>query len=174
MIKQKSTGWIVVGVLIVLISLLFLKTRGSSGISVQNDSVKWEATLSDCIDGDTARMIVNGQTEKVRFLAIDTPETDPGTRDGVEVYGKEASQATCNALRGANEIVLEFDSGSDERDDYDRVLAWIWVDDALLQAQLVKQGLAEVAYLYGNYYYTDALYDLQEQAQKDNIGIWSD
>lgn len=174
MIKQKSTKWIVIGVLIILISLLFLRTRGSSEISVQNDSMKLEASLSDCIDGDTARLIVDGRSEKVRFLAIDTPETDPGTRDGVEAYGKEASQATCDALRNANEIVLELDSGSDKRDDYDRLLAWIWVDDVLLQAELIKNGLAEVAYLYGDYYYTDALVDLQEQAQKENIGIWSD
>lgn len=37
---------------------------------------KKEVKFSSCIDGDTARFIMDKEEIKVRFLAIDTPETN--------------------------------------------------------------------------------------------------
>ena len=51
---------------------------------------------------------------------------------------------------------------------------WIFTDGKLLQARLVENGLAEVAYLYGDYKYTEKLQKLQKQAQNNKVGIWSD
>ena len=73
-----------------------------------------------------------------------------------------------------NKIELEYDNNSDKKDKYDRVLAWIWVDDILLQDELVKNGYAEVAYLYGDYKYTDTLKDHQSVAEASKIGIWDE
>ena len=43
-------------------------------------SDKIEVKLVKCIDGDTARLMIDGKEEKVRFLAIDTPETKHHTK----------------------------------------------------------------------------------------------
>ena len=127
-------------------------------------------TLTKCTDGDTAHFLIDGKDTTVRFLAIDTPEY---TKEK-EPYGKEASTFTCDALKQANEIQMEYDDGSDKTDKYGRDLAWIFVDDKLLQKMLVEEGLAEVAYLYGDYAYTDELKESQEMAKAAKRNIWSD
>jgi len=127
------------------------------------------ATLSKCTDGDTAHFLIDGADRTVRFLAVDTPEY---TKEK-EPYGKEASEFTCRALENAQVIELEYDEGSGRQDKYGRELAWVFVDGELLQKQLVAEGLAEVAYIYGDYEYTDELMDIQEQAKQRKVNIWS-
>lgn len=129
-------------------------------------------TFSKCVDGDTIKVIMDDKEEIVRFLAIDTPETKHPTK-GEEPYGKEASNYTCNRVKEAQKLELEFDSNSDKKDKYDRYLAWIFVDDNLLQAELIKNGLAEVAYLYGDYKYTDLLKDYEQTAINSKVGKYS-
>ena len=131
-----------------------------------------EVTLSKCVDGDTAKFIINNKEETVRFLAVDTPETKHPTK-GEEPYGKEASDYTCNRLKEVNKIELEYDDNSTKTDKYNRYLAWVFVDDNLLQAELVKNGLAEVAYLYGDYKYTDLLKDYEQTAIATKVGMHS-
>lgn len=127
------------------------------------------ATLNKCVDGDTAWFNVNGEVIKVRFLAIDTPESTNKT----EEYGKEASEFTCNILMNAKKIELEYDNNSDKTDKYDRHLVWVFVDETLLQKSLIENGFAEVAYLYGDYKYTSILKESQELAKENKLNIWS-
>lgn len=124
-----------------------------------------------CTDGDTAHFQVDGQDETVRFIAIDTPETKHPQK-GVEPYGKEASEFTCNALQQAAEIRLEYEE-SNKIDKYGRLIAWVYVDDVLLQEELITQGLAKVAYLYGDYKYTDRLESAEALAKESQVGVWS-
>lgn len=127
--------------------------------------------FNKCVDGDTARFM-RGTTEiKARFLAIDTPETVHPSKD-VEAFGKEASDYTCERLKNAKKIVLEYDPKSDEKDKYDRYLVWVYVDDVLLQNELIEMGYAKVAYLYGDYLYTDKLKDSEEKAKNEKTGLW--
>lgn len=143
---------------------------------ILNESVyaldKTEVTFSKCIDGDTARVILNNEEIKIRFLAIDTPETKHPQKK-VELFGQEASDFTCTALRKAHKIEIEYDNNSDKLDKYDRHLVWIFVDNELLQSQLIEKGLAKVAYLYNNYKYTYILEAKEILAKKNQIGIWS-
>lgn len=132
---------------------------------------KVNVKFSECIDGDTAKFIMNDKEIKVRFLAIDTPETKHPTKDE-ESYGKEASNFTCNKLKNATNIVIEFDPKSDRKDKYDRYLAWVFIDDSLLQKELVSKGFAEVKYIYGNYKYLDELKSSQAKAKNNKVGIW--
>ena len=131
-------------------------------------------TLEKCIDGDTATFKDSvGNTYKTRFLAIDTPETVHPTKS-VEAYGKDASTYTCETLTNAKVIKLETDPGSDKEDKYGRYLAWVFVDDVLLQDSLIKNGLAKVSYLYGDYKYTEIIQATEEIAKSEKLGIWSD
>ena len=129
--------------------------------------------FSDCIDGDTAKFILNNEEIRVRFLAIDTPETKHPTK-GVEPYGKEASNYTCNKIKKAKEIILEYDSNSDKKDKYDRYLSWVFVDGNLLQDELISKGYAKVEYLYGDYKYTSKIQSSEKIAKKNKIGIWGE
>lgn len=135
-------------------------------------SDKIEVKLVKCIDGDTARLMIDGKEEKVRFLAIDTPETKHPTK-GVEPYGLQASKYTCNKLTNAKKIEIEYDENSDKQDRYNRQLVWVFTDDKLLQNELVKKGYAKVTYLYGDYKYTDILLKSEELAKQNKRGIYS-
>ena len=130
---------------------------------------KEEVSLVKCVDGDTAIFKINNKEEKVRFLAIDTPEITTN----VEFYGNEAKEYTCNRLSTATKIELEYDPKA-SKDKYDRLLAWIYVDNILLQKEIVEKGYGNVAYVYDKYMYINELCDLQESAFNNKIGIWKE
>ena len=133
-------------------------------------NTKEKVIFSKCTDGDTAHFLIDGKDTTVRFLAINAPEYTKTK----EEYGKEASAYVCNALMEADTITLEYDDGSDALDKYGRTLAWVYADDVLLQRELVKQGLAEVAYIYGDYAYTEELRALEKEAKAQKLNMWSD
>lgn len=132
-----------------------------------------EVTFNKCIDGDTFKAVYKKEVITVRLLAVDTPEVKH-PKKGEEFYGKEASEYTCNKLMQAKLIELEFDDNSTLKDHYDRYLAWVFIDDSLLQINLIKNGYAKTAYLYGDYKYTDELKTYEVNAKVNKIGIWSE
>ena len=135
-------------------------------------SQKFKVTLDKCIDGDTARFFIKGESRTVRFLSINAPEI---AHDDVleEFYGDEASSYVCKRLKKASVIKLQYDPKSDIVDKYDRVLAWVFVDDVLLQSDLVRNGYAEVKYVYDDYLYSNDLKDLEVLARDEHLGMWS-
>lgn len=143
---------------------LFLFLPGARALS---------ASYVKCIDGDTANLKFNGKVQKVRFLAVDAPEIKHG-KQKAEPYADDAKLFTCIGLETANKIEIEYDENSNKEDKYGRSLVWVFVDGELLQAKLVKRGLAKVAYLYGDYKYTDELKKLEASAKKKKLNIWSD
>ena len=120
---------------------------------------KYEAVYLYDMDGDTAVFALDGKEVVCRFLAVDCPE------HGDEGYDA-ANSFTRKQLSSARKIVLELDPHSEEYDRYDRLLAWVWVDDELLQAKLIRYGHASISYLFGNYLYTDQLYRIEKKAKK--------
>lgn len=124
-------------------------------------------------DGDTAIFVVGNLPISTRFLAIDTPETNSST-DGMQPWAMAAKEYTRNKLENAEQIILELDEESDIFDNYNRLLAWIWVDGELLNYLLVEEGLAYVKYLYGDYKYNSTMIRLESQAQKKKIKIWGE
>ena len=132
-----------------------------------------EVTYSESVDGDTAKFKLKEETIIVRFLGIDTPETVHPSL-GEQPYGKEASNYTKEKLQNANKIELEYDSNSAKTDKYGRHLAWIWVDDSLLQEELIREGLAQTYILQDNYTYAWILQEKQEEAKEEKVGIWSE
>ncbi|MFC4182727.1 thermonuclease family protein [Saccharococcus thermophilus] len=128
---------------------------------------KYPATLVKCVDGDTAKFIVNGREYTTRFLFIDTPESTIE----IEPFGKEASRFTCSRLKQGN-ITLETD-GSTLFDKYHRLLAWVWVGNKLLQEEVTKAGLVEDFYDYGNYKYENRIRAAMAEAKRNGMGMYS-
>ncbi|PLR76014.1 hypothetical protein CU633_17965 [Bacillus sp. V3-13] len=128
---------------------------------------KYSATLSKCVDGDTAHFIIDGNTYKSRFLYIDTPEST----NEIEPYGQEASDFTCSFLNQGN-ITLETD-GSELYDKYDRLLVWVWVNDKLHQEEITKAGLVEDFYDYGSYKYEAEVNAAMQYAKSNYTGMYA-
>ncbi|KOS66748.1 thermonuclease [Lysinibacillus contaminans] len=131
-----------------------------------------EYELQDIIDGDTIRIKYNGSSEKVRLLLVDTPETNHETL-GEQPYGPEAKEFAKQLLAGQDSVYLEFDVSY--RDKYKRLLAYVYTKDGIsIQEQLLKNGLARVAYIYEpNTKHVDWFNSIQKTAQNSATGIWS-
>ena len=150
---------------ILLILLLFVC------VTVKAETI--EVTFKKCVDGDTAWFIMNDEEIKVRFIGIDAPEIDH-EETPAEYYSLEAKAYVCNRLDNSKKIELEFDPNSDMQDKYDRFLAWVFVDDKLLQKDMVEKGFAKVAYLYDDYKYSNILIEGEKKAKHERLGIWKD
>src|SRR5690606_3633650 len=130
----------------------------------------FDAKVESVVDGDTIKVYINGKVESVRFLLVDTPETNH-PRLGKQPFGEEAKEFTRQMLEGKT-VQLEKDVS--DRDKYGRLLYYVYIDGKSVQEELLKNGLARVAYVYApNTKYVDRYYEIQKEAQQKGIGIWS-
>jgi len=134
-------------------------------------NTKEKVKFVKCVDGDTAKFERNNKVFTLRFLAVNTPETK-SPKKGVEFYGKEASNYTCKRLQEAKTIEIEYDNKSERKDRYGRNLGWVFLDDKLLQKDLVENGYAKVDYIYDKYKYVEELKNLEKQAKEAKKGLW--
>ena len=148
--KAKQAFGIIVATIIVTSVLLKFLHKKETELKPQTYTEQYYAVFEYVYDGDTAVFIVDGKEVTCRFLAVDSPEI------GEEGY-EEAKLFTRSKLSNAAKIVLELDPKSERYDKYDRLLAWIWVDDELLQAELIKYNHSVLRYLYDDYLYIDHL-----------------
>jgi micrococcal nuclease len=127
--------------------------------------------LDRCTDGDTARFWVDGESVAVRFLSINTPELG---KDGKadEPFAQHAASLTCSTLQDADTIILEFDPNLESIDNYGRWLAYVWVDEVLLQETLIEAGVADLRYAHERSLYDDVLQRILEWTQARRIGRW--
>lgn len=127
------------------------------------------ATVTRVIDGDTLEISMNGKTEDVRLLLIDTPETVHPS-EPVEPFGPEASQFVKEKLEGKE---VQVKVGKEERDNYGRLLAYVYIDGKTIQEMLLEEGLAKTAYLYNDLTMLDDFHAAQQPAIDAGIGVWS-
>lgn len=123
------------------------------------------------VDGDTVHVLVDGKDENVRLLLVDTPESVHPSQP-TEPYGKESSNFAKKILTKGKKVELEFEEK--KRGKYDRLLAYLWVDDKNFNQFLLENGWARYAYDYDPpYKYEDQFKKAQAQAKKHDRGIWS-
>ena len=123
------------------------------------------------VDGDTVRVLINGQETPVRLIGIDTPETVAPNRP-VECAGPEAS-VYAEQLMAGDRVYLELDPTQGTYDRYNRALAYVWLeDDVMVNLALLQTGLAEEYTYDGQYTYQQLFQQVEEQAQDDLLGLW--
>lgn len=125
---------------------------------------------SRAVDGDTLVIEMNGGSEKVRLIGVDTPETVHPQKP-VEHYGKEASAFTQRMVE--NKMVrLEYDW--QQRDKYGRLLAYVYLEDGtFLNAEIIKQGYG-FAYTRFPFKYLDEFREYEKQARESKLGLWKE
>ncbi|QUE85598.1 thermonuclease family protein [Exiguobacterium alkaliphilum] len=129
-------------------------------------------TLDRVVDGDTLKVeFENGATESIRLLLVDTPETSHPTLP-VQPFGEAAKAFVSRWLPEGDTITLEYDVGRYDR--YQRTLAYVWYDGVMVNEELLRRGLARVAYVYApNTQHVDAFRDVERAARRQLLGIWS-
>lgn len=117
------------------------------------------------IDGDTIE-IEGG--ERIRYIGIDTPETvDP--RKPVQCFGVEASLKNKELVEGK---MVRLEKDITDRDKYNRLLRYVYVDDTFINLELVKQGFA-YSYSYPpDIKYQNQIVKAQQEAHEAKRGLW--
>lgn len=128
-------------------------------------SVSGTFKVTRVIDGDTIE-IEGG--EHVRYIGIDTPETvDP--RKPVQCFGVEASKKNKELVEGKT-VRLEKDIT--DRDKYNRLLRYVWVDSLFVNLELVKQGFA-TSYSYPpDIKFQKEFSAAEKEAREAERGLW--
>lgn len=135
------------------------------------------------VDGDTI-VVTDSQGEKrrVRMIGIDTPESVAAEEERNNEYGVMASDYTKELLSNASTLYLEYDV--DDDDQYDRILAYIWlkdvedtfddnnINDYMVNAIIVKNGYGVAKTYKPTVAHDDYLHQLMNEARNNNIGLW--
>ena len=127
-----------------------------------------EGTVVRVVDGDTIHVRIGARVEKVRYIGVNTPEVHHPTK-GEEPGGREAAQVNRRLVEG-QAIRLELDV--QERDRYGRLLAYVWVGDLMINAELVRLGYAQVMTVPPNVRYQEVFLKLQREAREAGRGLW--
>ncbi len=122
------------------------------------------ARVTRVIDGDT--IVIEGGY-RVRYIGIDTPEIHPET----EAFGIEAWQANRQLVEGK---LVRLERDISETDKYNRLLRYVYVDDTMVNAELVRQGLAQVKAYPPDTKYQDYLEALEAEAKGEGRGMWAE
>jgi micrococcal nuclease len=135
------------------------------------------------VDGDTVEVRLDGRSEDVRLIGVDTPETvKPDTP--VQCFGERASHFTKRRLTGRR-VRLVF--GVERRDVYGRLLAYVFLArptlyvpkhvqspqrDRLFNAVLVRRGLARSLTIPPNDRFAPRFRRLELGAARAGRGLW--
>lgn len=122
-------------------------------------------------DGGTIRIDYNGTSTPVRLIGIDTTET-VDERTTVQCFGQEASDYLKTTLAG-KQVSIEADPTQSDRDKYDRLLRYVYLDGKDVGLQIIANGYGH-EYTYNVPYQKQSEYKTAEKnAEKNNLGLWS-
>jgi micrococcal nuclease len=149
------------GILLALLPLLLALPTSSAPGALEGAVVR-------IVDGDTIHVRLGDRVEKVRYIGMNTPEVHHPTR-GEEPGGREASEVNRRLVAG-RQVRLELDVQA--RDRYGRLLAYVWVGDVMVNAELVRLGYAQVMTIPPNVRYQQLFLKLQREAREAGRGLW--
>ncbi|MCX5776109.1 MAG: thermonuclease family protein [Candidatus Firestonebacteria bacterium] len=129
-------------------------------------SLREKANIIKVFDGDTV-LLKDGRT--IRLIGVDTPETNHPSLPA-QRYGKEATAFTKNISEG-KDCEVEFEENN-KKDVHGRNVAYLYVDGKLLNAELLKEGLAYVYVKYDFKFKSDFI-EYQKQAIRKRKGLWN-
>jgi micrococcal nuclease len=124
------------------------------------------------VDGDTIDINMNGTTERLRLIGMDTPETlDP--RKPVQCFGREASNKAKQILAGVK-VRVEADPTQSNRDKYDRLLRYVYLEDGTnYNKYMIQQGYAHEYTYEIPYKYHSEFKAPEKEARQNDRGLWA-
>ncbi len=127
---------------------------------------KFQAKVIEVIDGDTVKIETG---DLIRLLGIDAPETNhPDFPE--QKFGRKAKEYLKNRI--LNKICLFEFNKKNKYDVYNRILAFVYLDGKLINAEMIKNGYAYV-YLKSKNKKTNEFLILEDIARKQKKGIWN-
>jgi micrococcal nuclease len=123
----------------------------------------------DIVDGNTIRVNLGDRVETVRYIGIDAKQTTQPAK-GPSQSGGDITDVN-RQLVARQQVRLELDA--QERDREGRLLAYVFVADRMVNAELVRRGSAETMTVQPNVRYRDLFVTLEQEARDDRRGLWA-
>ncbi len=127
-----------------------------------------EALATRAVDGDTIEVEIEGESYKVRYIGIDTPELHHPEKP-VGYYAQEAYEKNKELVEGKT-VYLEKDVS--ETDRYGRLLRYVYTEDVFVNAYLVQHGYAQASTYPPDVKYQEQFTELQREAREAGRGLW--
>ena len=153
------------------LGLLVLALTGCGQSSPEVLARPDHAIVVEVVDGDTIELVIAGQTERVRLLGIDAPESVHPTVPE-QCFGAESSSSLAELLPPDTRVKLERDT--ELRDRYDRLLLYVYrlSDGLFVNSWLVSNGLADTLFYEPNLSHAATLTTARNQARSNLAGLW--
>jgi len=131
--------------------------------------------VQSVVDGDTAHFVFPDGEHKVRFLWVDTEESRGERATG---FGRSTERRARLAIEAARrvDVAVRRKAGAPDQDAFGRWLGLVFVDGALYETRLVREGLS--------LYYTKfgcapsplhaALLAAEAEARTARRGVWAE
>lgn len=144
-----------------LVLFILLFSQGvATAVQAQTEET---AVVTRVVDGDTIIVNLNGTEERLRYIGMDTPETD-------EPYFDQATEANRLLVDGQTVRLVRDVSN---RDRYGRLLRYVYLPDGtFVNAALVRQGWARAAAYPPDTAHADEFAQLEAEAYAARLGIW--
>lgn len=166
--KLKPIAPVFIVLAIVFFTLFISRSNTAPSQPVLSNSY----SVDRVVDGDTIVVSRPSESEqKVRLIGINSPESvDP--RRAVQCYGKEASDYLKLLLTG-KQVTLVSDASQSDRDKYDRLLRYVFLDTENINQRMIADGYA-YEYTYDvPYKYQLDFKSAQNNAEINRLGLWS-
>ena len=155
---------ILVGLLIVFLTIANL----AISFTQPKDRVNGELwIINRVISGQTVEASIankdNTTVQRVRLLGLSAPLKEQSP------WGDRARQRLSDLVK-EQKVILEFDVK--QKDNSDRLLAYIWKDNLLINQYLVSEGLAFADSYAPNTKYDARISRSQSKARLQELGIW--
>lgn len=167
---RKNSLLIFLGICLIFIGFLIVSSKKVEVIQPENSSAIPITTATPSatfakvirvIDGDTI-VIEGGQ--KVRYIGINTPEVETS-----ECFATEASQINNNLVLGK---VVKLEKDISETDKYGRLLRYVYLNDEMINDELVKEGSARIETVPPDVEFRNQFLESQKYAKENNLGLW--
>jgi micrococcal nuclease len=123
------------------------------------------------VDGDTIKVRMSGATESVRLIGIDAPEAQAPDRQA-QCFATEASAIATELLDG-KVVRLEFDASQGRRDRYERLLAYVWIEDENFNEWMIRNGYAREFTYNTTYRHQETFKAAEAEARAAQRGLWA-
>lgn len=125
------------------------------------------------LDGDTFRYRdEEWKLQSVRLLWVDSPESNTTRYKKIECYGKEAKEYLTSLIKGKY-VKLVFDSWQSSTDHYGRYLAYVYLDDLLINEHMIKSWFAREYTYKIPYSLQEKFKTAEKEAQQHQSGMWN-
>ncbi|TSC69959.1 MAG: WD40 domain-containing protein beta Propeller [Parcubacteria group bacterium Gr01-1014_70] len=129
-------------------------------VATQQPSKEAQYKVTYVVDGDTIEL---SNEKRVRLIGIDSPES------GEPFYTEARNKLIFLVLN--KDVRLEKDVN--EADRYGRLVRYVYVGDAFINLEMVKQGYAK-SYTYPpDVKYTDRFLAVEREARNAQLGLWA-